>query len=88
MEDLQRQITELKAEIDSLKSSTTIPFDIGGAFEERIGAVKGDTSSETPTSHTQAVDEGGTSTYNVAKPMDGFITITVNNIPRKIPYYD
>lgn len=88
MEELQKQIDALKAEIDSLKSSTTIPFEIGGAFEERIGAVKGSPSSEDPALHSQTINEGGVSTVYASEVMDGFITIVVNNIPRKIPYYN
>ena len=88
MEELQRQITELKAEIDSLKSSSTIPLEIGESMRVRLGAVEGQASGEATTTHKQAVDEAGTGTYDVAKPMDGFILLTIDGIARKIPYYN
>ena len=36
MEQLQKQIDELKMEIDRLKSSNSIPRDIQTAFDERL----------------------------------------------------
>lgn len=36
MENLQEQINKLKLEIDLLKNSTTIPFEVDGAFRERF----------------------------------------------------
>jgi len=36
MENLQQQINELRQQIDSLKSSTTIPFEIGEAIRLRM----------------------------------------------------
>lgn len=88
MEELQRQITALQAEIDSLKNASSIPFDVGSAFEERLSKTVTAPSTKTAASETQAVDEGGVATYSVAKPMDGFIKIFINGIERNVPYYN
>jgi hypothetical protein len=88
MEELQRQINELKAEIDSLKNASSIPFDVSSAFESRLSKTVATTSIKSASTETQAVDEGGTGTYSVAKAMDGFIKIIVNGIEYNVPFYN
>lgn len=89
MEELQRQINELKARLDKLNASTTMPYDVAVAIKARFEQdfPQGDSSSKTAASETQAVDEGGISSYNVARPMDGFIELTFNGVTYNIPYY-
>ena len=35
-QELEKKIQELQAQIDALKSTTTIPLEIGGAITERV----------------------------------------------------
>lgn len=84
-ENLQNQIDELKKEIDKLKSSTTIPLDVGEAFRKRLQILSGDTNSTSP--KTITVNEAGIDTYAVAKPMTGFIAVKINGQSKLIPYY-
>lgn len=88
IEILKQQIAQLQSEFNSLKSFSTIPFEVRTAILELIGQVTGQPSTKTAASETQAVNEGGSASYDVAKPMDGFIVVIVNNIPRKVPYYE
>jgi len=92
MEELQRQINELRVEVERLRSSTTIPYTVDQAFRERleikdlsklINQTDKDASTE-----TRAVNEAGTNSYNVAKPMDGFFLFVKDNTAYYIPYYN
>lgn len=90
MEDLQRQINELKAEIEMLKADTTIPFNVEQAFRSRLriqDLAELASSSKTAASETQAVNEAGVGSYNVAKPPDGFREYVVGGTTLYIPYY-
>lgn len=84
---MQRRITELERIVKSLTSSTTIPYDIAKAFEKRLSPVSGDSNATSPSTVTQAVNEAGSGTYNVATVPTGFITIVVNGNSRAVPYY-
>lgn len=88
-EELKKEIDELKRRFDALNASTTIPYNVAVAIKARMEQdfVAGDSSSKTAASATQAVNEGGISTYNVAIPMTGFIEIIFNGITYNIPYY-
>lgn len=81
---LQVQVTELKKVLDSLKNNATIPFEIGEAMKARVGSLTG-LSDKTAASETQAVNEGGAGSYNVAKAPDGFFSSPEG---KYIPYYD
>lgn len=85
--ELERKIEELTRRLDSLNSNTTIPYQVGEAFKDRLGVVSGDSNATSASTHTQAVNEGGLASYSVAKPMAGFITIVVNGNSRAVPYY-
>jgi len=92
MEELQRQINELKAELQLIKSSTTIPFPVEQAFRDRLKinslAELQSQSTKTAASETQAIDEGGMGSFNVAKPMDGFFVWVKDNSTYYVPYYN
>lgn len=81
-----QKLDELYAFMESLKNTTTIPFDVAVAFADRFDA-KPDVSGKTAASATQGVDEAGIDTYNVTTAPSGFITIKVNGVPRNVPYY-
>lgn len=85
---LQEQINRLQAEFNSLKASTTLPLDIVGAMSDRLKPSSTSANGTAASTETQTVNEAGSDTYNVAKPMDGFITIVVSGISRKVPYYN
>lgn len=89
MEELQQQINTLKDRLDALNSSTTIPFEVAVAIKARLEQdfTQGDSSATTAGSQTQAVNEGGIATYNVAKPMTGFIEVIFRGITYNVPYY-
>jgi len=85
--DMKIRISELENTIKLLNSSTTIPYDVGEAIRERIGANIVGVDIDT-TTQTKTVDESGSQTYTVAKTMDGMITVKLNSNIYKIPYYN
>ena len=70
--------------IDSLLSDTSIPKPVQDALQRRMRIVQGSTSGKTAASATVVVTGFG----GVTIAPDGFITITVNNVPRNVPYYN
>lgn len=90
IEQLQSQIDSLQQELNKLRNTTTIPYEVEQAFRFRLGIdnfTQLDASSKTTASETQAVNEAGASSYNVAKPMDGFKQVTIGGSTLYIPYY-
>lgn len=87
-EEERRQLQELIEFKKSLESETTIPFTVGEAFKIRVGQSVGITSSsKTASSENQAVNEGGSASYNVLKAPAGFVQVKVQGAIRYIPYY-
>lgn len=84
---LQLQINELQHQIDMMRSSASFPYDVEQAIIERLDLTVFDASAKTAASATQAVNEAGTNTYDVAKPMDGFEQRVVDGSIRHYPYY-
>lgn len=85
---LNKKVEELSIIIDTLRASSSIPFDIGSAFSDRLSdSLINKESTKDPSTETQAVDEGGTATYDVAKPMRGFEQAVKNGETRYYPYY-
>lgn len=87
MEDLQRQVNELREIVLSLQSSVSIPYEIESAFRERLGGTILTDSSKTAGSASQGVNEAGSGTYSVAQPMKGFKQILDKGVVIYIPYY-
>jgi len=81
---LEDEVKELTDVINSLRSYTTIPFDIDGAFSERMGV---GVSPKTASSENQLVNEAGSSAYNVLKSPDGFDKSVKEGINHYYPYY-
>ena len=72
MQELQRQINELKREIQNLKSSNSIPRETEKAFRIRLGDIK------SPPSATVAVTAiGGAAAFNLPNTT-GVLPIVVN----------
>ena len=84
---LQIEINDLKAQVDLMRASGSFPYDIEQAIRDRIEPVSLLPSVKTAASETQAVNEGGSASYNVAKPMDGFEERSVDGVLRYYPYY-
>lgn len=76
--DERKKLNEVYDFIQSLKRYSEIPLDVEQSFFRRLGLANVPTlasSSVTVASFTQAVNEAGAGSYNVAKRMTGFITI-------------
>lgn len=89
MEELQAQINELKNEIQLMKAGGTLQYEIGVAVKERLSddfPTVGSSSTAVAT-YTQAVNEAGASSYNVAKVPLGFFSITVKGTTYNVAYY-
>ena len=90
IEQLKNEIAELNRKIDLLYNSTDIPNNVEQAFRTRFQL---DTynpiivSAKSASSENQAVNEGGVAAYNVMKPPDAFIQITLNGAIKYIPIY-
>lgn len=84
---LEQQIQQLQEVVELMRSSATYPYDMEQAIIDRVNPVAFTPSTKTAASETQAVDEGGSGTYNVAKPMDGFEQRVVDGVTRYFPYY-
>ena len=80
----EERITALEQEIERLKNATTISYEVEQAFRARVGT---DVAISSKAVASRTVNEGGSSSYSVALPMTGFITINVNGIVVNVPYY-
>lgn len=80
-QDLIRRIEDLEKIVYALTNSTTIPKDVDGAFRERFLKNIPLTSASTVTvlSKTQSVNEGGSASYDVAKPMTAIIQVKIGS---------
>jgi hypothetical protein len=91
--DTQTQINILKAQVEqltmvvnSLRNSSSIPFDIGVAFGDRLGGgfqIQGLGGSAV----NKAVNESGSGSYSVADAMAGSATAIFNGTQIYIPFY-
>lgn len=86
IEMLKSRVEKLEAENNLLKNSATIPFDVDAAFRDRL-AFKFTSSSKSASSENQAVNEAGSSSYNVLKPPDGFDQITTGTTTKYYPFF-
>lgn len=95
-EELQKQIVDLNTKVDALTktleymtSNGTFPYEIGVAIKDRLSDEfsSGGSSATSPVTYTQTVNESGSATYDVAKVMTGFISITFGGNTYNIPYY-
>lgn len=95
-EELQKQIVDLNAKVDTLTktleymtSNGTFPYEIGVAIKDRLNDdfSSGSSSTTSPATYTQVVNESGSATYDVAKVMTGFIAISFAGNTYNVPYY-
>ena len=89
MEDILKQINDIKEEYNKLRNSSTIPKDIDSAFRARLSnlAQQISISGTSATAHNQAVNEAGSGSYSVLSTPTGYLTVNVNGTPRDIPYF-
>lgn len=86
VQQLQTQVAELTAVINSLRNGSSIPFDIGAAFNDRLGGGL-QIESIAGVQYTRSVNEAGTDTYTVSKVMDGTAPAVYNGTRIYIPFY-
>jgi hypothetical protein len=86
-EEIKIKIEALEAWKAMLESSNSIPLNIQQAFTDRFLRLLLGASSKAPSTESQAVNEAGSASYSVAKPMDGFVSYNVGGTPIFIPYY-
>lgn len=79
------EFNEMKEFIKSLKASSSIPFDVDAAFRDRFGSVS--VSTKGAASENQAVDESGSSSYNVLGVPTGFLKVTILGTDYNFPYF-
>lgn len=86
---LQR-LTALEEEIKKLKSSSTIPHDVEGAFSKRLGiaGLAVQVSNKSASAENKTVNEAGASSYAVLNPPDRFVKVTINGTVNNLPAYD
>jgi len=89
-QEMEKEIIELKRQMKLLKSTSTIPFEIEKAFEDRLDIrkfIKPLISAKLANSENQAVDEAGAGTYNVLGNPTGFVVMTLSGTDTYIPYF-
>lgn len=84
MEQLQKQIDELKREIQQLKSSSTIPRDIQTAFEQRLGTL-GATGTGSASTQNIAITSTPQTITVVATP-SGTLAVTYKGVTYNLLY--
>lgn len=92
---MKREIEELKAQVKALSNNATIPFPIEKAFRARLGIKAGlqeqvtDITDDFPSPPlAQAVDEGGTDTYDVMTTPDYVLRVKLGSIYVAVPAFD
>ncbi len=88
-EEDRQKFNEMYDFIQSLKNATTIPFDVDGAFRDRLSdSLDLMVSTKGANSEDQAVDEGGSATYDVLGDPAGFLEINIAGTVYYLPYYN
>lgn len=83
---MQRDIEEMRTYIQSLQNVGLINNETEQALRERFNLTV-DAPEKAASTETQEVNESGSFTYDVAKPMNGFEKRTVAGVARYYPYY-
>ena len=83
IEQLQQRILELETRLNRLENTDAIPPEVVRAFmliatDRHLNVID---STKTVASETQAVDEAGSSTYNVQQVPDKYIKLGTLHIP-------
>ena len=87
MEDLQKQLNELKERIDQLSDSSKIPYETEQAFKERLSPVSA-VSLGTFTAISRDITINSTpATIQVLKDPAGYLLIKYKENTYKVPYF-
>lgn len=88
MNPLEQRVKALEDKFKSLQSSTTIPYDIDGAFRKRFASSIGlVASSKGANSEDVTINEAGSASKDVLGDPVGFLEVMVGGSIRYIPYY-
>lgn len=83
-----QQQQELWDFMQALKSSSTIPYEVDGAFRNRFATSLGlVVSSKGADTEDVTVNESGSSTYTVMDDPDGFLEVNINGTVYYLPYF-
>ena len=84
MNPLEERITALESEIQNLKRMLTAAPEYDATIRRSIRTIVFERSDASPADYDQAVNESGSSSYNVLSVPDGFYKTPDGNI---IPYF-
>jgi glutamate mutase epsilon subunit len=96
MEEVLRQIAELKAEIDKMKSASTIPIEVDAAirarFFDNLQKMKIQSAKAASSENVNAVVSVNfglqtTTTNSVLDNPDGFLAVDIEGVTYYLPYY-
>ena len=90
-EQMQKELQELRTFKRSLEAFGTIPLNVHKAFQKRLKVNEDQTPlTLDPTNPLQvkAVNEAGSSTYNVMSPADDFAFVTIDGIRYNVPLFN
>jgi len=87
MEELQKQIDELKNRLDQLSNSAFIPYEVEQAFKTRLSPLKGEATGTYDDIVTTVTIGAGGGSFDQLDVPDGYVLIKFNENNYKIPYY-
>lgn len=88
--ETEQRIKKLEREIAQLKSFTTIPFEVEGAFKTRLGIAelaRISVSTKGVDTEDVTVNEAGASSYAVMNDPDIFLQLSVSGTTYYIPAF-
>lgn len=83
----EKMLNDLLIWKTQLESASSIPLNIDQSFRARFFRSILGFSAKTTASVTQAVNEGGSASYNVSKVPDGFLSFNDGGVTRNVPYF-
>ena len=86
----KQQFDKMYQDIQSIKNSASIPYEIDSAFRERFNIASFTPltgSAKNATSENKAVNESGAGSYSVMDKPDGFLQVTIGVTTYYLPYF-
>lgn len=87
LQQLKRELEELKAWKKSLETSYTIPLDVYQAFTSRFPSTPLSSSGKSASSENVTIDESGSATHTVMDNPDGFLQVQIGSTIYYLPYF-
>lgn len=88
--ELRKEFEQMKADIQALKNTATIPYEVDSAFRDRLGidqlGLKG--STKVATSENVSIDEGGVAVKTALGAPDAFKQMSINGTTFYIPVWN